>query len=436
VINLKKLIAKRENKRIFSNFMSLSFLQGASLVFPLITFPYLVRTLGIDKYGLIMFAQAFMAYFSLLADYGFNLSGTRDVSLHKDNSQKLTSLYNSILFARLGLTVLGFIIMSVVVFSIEKFTMDWELYFLSYGIIIGTAIFPTWFFQGMEKMKFITILSTLSKLAFTTLIFVFVNSPQDYLWVPLLNTGGSILVGLIALVIINRYFKVPFKAQKLSDVFQQLQKGWYIFISKISTNLYTATTTFVLGLAVNTTVVGYYVIAEKVIRIITTLFLPFTQAIYPNIVKLVNKSRAEAISLLSKILKYTLILTLGILLVGVIFTEPIFYLVFGDDVDNSIILFRVLSPLIVILPIAAILFNITLLPFNMDKYFFKIYATGAALNIFLLAIFIFIMELSTVGGAVSLLICEFSITLYAAILLHRKNIKLFSFFKKKQLVIK
>ena len=141
------------------------------------------------------------------------------------------------------------------------------------------------------------------KIIFTLLIFVFVNSPDDYLMVPMLNAIGSISIGFIALFIVYRYFNIPLKIQEVKYIIQQLQKGWYIFISKISTNLYTSTTTFVLGLVTNNTMVGHYVVAEKVIRIITSMFAPFAQAIYPNIVKLVDISRSETILFLRKIIK-------------------------------------------------------------------------------------------------------------------------------------
>lgn len=413
--------------------MSLSFLQGANLILPLLTFPYLVRTLGIEKYGLVMFAQAFISYFSLIADYGFNLSGTREISLHKNNLQKLTRIYNSILTARLGLVILGLSIMSIVVFGIGKFTSDWQLYFLTYGLVVGTALFPTWFFQGMEKMKYITILTVISKTIFTISIFVFVNSPDDYLRVPLLNSLGYILVGIISLIVINKQFKIPFKLQKTKYIVQQLQKGWYIFISKISTNLYTATTTFVLGLVTNTTMVGYYAIAEKVVRIIVAMFSPFTQTIYPHIVELTKKSPQESIYFLQKVLKYTIIIAFGIWGIGVVFAEPIFHLIFNNDVVHSILLFRILSPLIIIIPIASILFNIVLLAFKLDIYFSKIYIIGAILNLILLGVLLFVFKLSTIGAAISLLICETVITSFAGIILYKKNIKIFSFLNNKTL---
>ena len=414
----------KENKTIFSNFISLSFLQGANLLLPLITFPYLVRSLGIETYGLIMFAQAFIAYFSLIGDYGFNFSGTREVALHKNNLNKLTTTYNSILTARMILTVIGFILMIALVLSFDRFTNNWKLYFLSYGIVFGNALFPTWFFQGVEKMKFITILSVTSKTLFTVSIFIFVKNSNDFLLVPLINSLGTIFIGFVALFLVNRRFNIPFKVQKIKCVVEQFKKGWYIFISKISTNLYTATTTFVLGLFTNNITVGYYSIAEKVVRITTSIFLPFTQAIYPHIVQLVKSSRNDAVLRLRQILKYTIIISICIWVLSYLFAEPLFYLVFGDNVKESIFIFKILSPLIIILPSAVILFNLTLLSFKMDKYFFKIYLSGAILNILLLVVFLYVLELSSVGAALSLLICELFLTIYALVLLKNKNVKL------------
>lgn len=429
VKKFKELLNKGESKKILSNFMSLSFLQGANLILPLITFPYLVRVLGVEYYGLVFFAQAFIAYFALISDYGFNLSGTREISLCKNNIQKLTRTYNSILLARLGLTFFGFVLMAIIVLSIGRFQKDWELYFLTYGLVIGNTLFPIWFFQGMEKMKFITILNLISKTIFTISIFIFVKSPKDYLWVPVLTSIGYVISGIISLIIINKQFKISFELQKSKYIFQQLKNGWYIFISKISTNFYTATTTFVLGLVTNNTMVGYYTIAEKVVRIIISVFAPFIQAIYPHIVQLTKKSESEAASFIKKVLKYTLLISITIWISAIPLASPMFHLIFNKEVEYSIKLFRILSPLIIIIPTASILFNLVLLSFKMDKYFSRIYLTGAILNIILLIVFLFILKLSAVGAAISLLICETIITLYAIILIHKKGIKIFSFIK-------
>jgi len=431
VKKLKNALSKEDNKRIFSNFLSLSFLQGANLILPLITFPYLVRVLGIDKYGLVVFAQALMAYFSTLTEYGFNLTGTREISLFKNNRNQLTNRYNSILQAKLYLVIFGFILMTIIVFSFKKFQDDWELYFLTYGMIIGSAMFPTWFFQGMERMKFITILSVLSKTIFTVSIFLLVRSPNDYLWVPTLQAIGGIFVAVLSLFIINKKFRIPFQYQKVKYVLQQYKKGGYVFMSNISINLYSATTTFVLGLVTNNTMVGYYSIANKVIKILASLFTPFYQAIYPHVIHLSKKSESESVKLIRKVLKYTLLISSVVLLIGVLLAEIMFKLVFGEDISHSIVLFRIMSPLIMVLPVAFVLFNITLLSFKMDKYFLRIYVTGAFLNILLLTIFLYILDLSTIGAAFALLTCETTLTIYAAVLLYKNDIEVFSFLASK-----
>ena len=419
-------LSSKDFRKLFSNFTSLSLLQFANLILPIITFPYLVRTIGVEKYGLLMFAQAFIGYFTLISDYGFNLSGIREISLNRNNINKLTTIYNSILSLRLMLSLFGFFIMSILVFSIDKFLTNWELYFLTYGLILGNALFPTWFFHGIEKMKLVTILTVVAKLIFTLAIFIFVKSESDYLLVPILNSFGYIISGLISLYIVNRKFKIKFKVESFNAYRNQLVQGWYIFISKISTNIYTITTTFILGLATNNTAVGYYTIAEKVIRIIVGLFSPLIQTIYPYFIQLVQNSRKKSVIFLNTVIRLIIPITIFILIFTLIFTEQIFNIVFTDITDQSIHLFRVLSPLIIVIPIAGVVFNVALLGYKLDKTFLKAYTFGALLNIILLYTFLFKFNFGSIGAAYSLLICEIGVTSFGIIYLYRNKVSLFS----------
>lgn len=422
IAKFKSKFQSENSKKISANFMYLSILQGMNLILPLITFPYLVRVLGIENFGLLMFAQAFIVYFTMIVDYGFNLSGIREVSSNRNNKSKLIKIFSSIMIARFILALVGLIFLTIIVFSFEKFSQNWELYYLTFGIVIGTALFPTWFFQGMEKMKYITVLTVIAKLIFTLSIFLFVTTEKDFIYVPLINSLGFIFVGIISLFIIFKDFDMKIKFQKWKRIKIQFIKGWHIFISKISINLYGATNTFILGIFTTDTIVGYYAIAEKVVRIITSLFAPFYQTIYPHVVNIIKKPKNEAAQFLKRVFKYSLGISTIVFLLSISLGEFSFLLVFGEEAKNSINIFYILSPLIIILPMAYLFFNVILLSFKLDKYFSKLYIIGGITNLSMIFILFQFLEKKIIAVSLSLLITELLIMLLAYILIKNKGL--------------
>ena len=181
IAKFKSKFQSENSKKISANFMYLSILQGMNLILPLITFPYLVRVLGIENFGLLMFAQAFIVYFTMIVDYGFNLSGIRGSFSNRNNKSKLIKIFSSIMIARFILAFSRINFSDNYCFSFEKFSQNWELYYLTFGIVIGTALFPTWFFQGMEKMKYIYCFNSNSKTNFTLSIFCFKHKKILYM---------------------------------------------------------------------------------------------------------------------------------------------------------------------------------------------------------------------------------------------------------------
>jgi PST family polysaccharide transporter len=323
---IKNIANTEDKKRLLSNFFSLSILQAFTYILPLLTLPYLVRVLGVDKFGLVMFAQAFIMFFNILVDYGFNLSATREVSIHRDDKNKLTEIFSSVMSIKAMLIFVSFFILTIVVFSFEKFSNDWELYYLSFLVVIGNAIFPIWYFQGIEKMKYITIVNITSKLIFTILIFVVIQEPSDYIYIPVLNGFGFIIGGITSLWIVYKNFNQSFIFQKYIVLKMYFIDSSQFFLSRVSATSYFTANVFILGLFTNTTMVGYYSIAEKLYGGIQSLYAPITQALYPYITKERN----------IKLFKKLFYLIISINIFGVIFLyifgEYIFGLLFTQDI--------------------------------------------------------------------------------------------------------
>ena len=343
ILIYRRIFNTGEKKRLFENFFSLSVLQGLNYLLPLVTFPYLVRVLGVEKFGLLSFATATIAYFQILTDYGFNLSATREVAINRDNKEKLNEIYSSVMIIKFCLLIISFLLLSVLVFSFEKFRQDWLVYYLSFGMVLGQALFPVWFFQGMERMKYITFLNILAKGLFTIAIFVFVKQQSDYWQVPLLNSMGFILAGVLSLWIIYKDLNISFKFVGFENILRELKEGWCIFITSIQSNILSSSGVFVLGLFASNYIVGYYSAIEKLFKSFVSLFQPITQTLFPYSSNKLKKSIKEGKLFIVKTGLLTSILSLFIVFFLVFFSEDILYIVFGYEFIKYAIIIDLLS---------------------------------------------------------------------------------------------
>jgi PST family polysaccharide transporter len=332
-------------KRLLGNFFSLSVLQGANYILPLITLPYLVRVLGVEKFGLIAFAQAFIQYFVILTDYGFNLSATREISIHRENKEKVSEIFISVLTIKFALMILSLILLCAVVFSFSKFKSDWQIYFLAFGMVVGQVLYPVWFFQGMERMKYIAFLNIASKLLFTILIFIVIRKISDYIYVPLINSCGFILAGILGQWLAFRNFGIRLHLPSVKCLWVYLKDSTQFFLSRASVSIYTSSNAFFLGLFTNNAVVGYYSAAEKLYVVFRSVYQPLTNAIYPYMAKYRN------ISLYRKIFKYSLLLNSVSCILLFVFSRQLVTLLFGNDFQESVIVLRIFSAaLFVVVP--------------------------------------------------------------------------------------
>lgn len=417
----RKFLNSPDKKRLFSNFVSLAVLQGANYILPLITFPYLVRVLGVEKFGLLAFATATVTYFQILTDYGFNLSATRDISIHRENKEKVQEIFSSVMIIKFGLLILSFILLIILVFSFDKFRKDWEVFVLSFGMVVGQVLFPVWFFQGMEKMKYITILNIFAKLLFTVAIFVFVKEQADYWKVPLLNSLGFILAGVLALWIIFRDFgiKFPLKASK-NNLILQLKKGFYLFLSSGFLSLYRSSNSFIIGLILNNTYVGYYSIAEKIIYTIQSLQDIVGRALYPYFAKKFRNA-FEFTLFFKKIVFLLVTIYLSITLLTISFSTFLIILISGKD---EIIISNLLRIMSIVILVGGLNYWLGILGFtSLGNY--KIFMNGVLIaGISNLALCVILLILIGIYGAgLSLLLSEIILLIYLSLNL-RKIIKI------------
>ena len=331
-----EIINKEDFKIISNNFFSLTSLKVLTYILPLITFPYLIRVLGIEKFGLIMFAQATMYYFEIVVDFGFNLSATREVALNAKKTNKLNEIISAVFSIKFMLLLFSFLVLIVAINLFDRFLQDSMLYYYSFLKIIALAFFPVWFFQGIEKMKYITLIDILSKSIFTVLIFVFVQSESDYILVPLISGVGYIVGTIFSLIYLFKRFKKSFIICSFSVIKKYFNDSLMFFLSRVSVSLYTTSNAFVLGLVTSNIMVGYYAVAEKLYMVIRQMYQPIVQVIYPYI------SKTRNVKFFKKL--YPIIILLNFIGIYVLwqFAAEIIQLVTTETFFESVKVFRIL----------------------------------------------------------------------------------------------
>lgn len=200
MFSLSQIVKKHKN--VVQNLSYIFILQIFLLLAPLITYPYLVRILGTELYGFIITAQVLASYCSLIIDFGSNSVCAKHVSINRSDNNKLSEIVSSVLCIRSVLWIICLLFYILIIYIIPSYRAHFFLFLFSYGMTLNEVLFPQYFFQGIEKMKYSTLINILIKAVFIALVFVVVKSEKDYLYVPLLYAGGYGIGGCVAMCVI------------------------------------------------------------------------------------------------------------------------------------------------------------------------------------------------------------------------------------------
>jgi O-antigen/teichoic acid export membrane protein len=292
---------------------------------PLITFPYLIKTLGKEMYGLVIFAQAVISYFQILVSFGFTTSATKEASINRNNKVKLGEIFGSILIVKIILFIISLILLAILLRFIPKlYGYEW-LFFISMWICLYDAVFPLWYFLGIEKMKYITFLTLISRIISLVLLFLLVKSPDHYLRVPLINGIGAIIGAIGSIIIIINDNKILLTFPSFLQLKFHFKKSIPYFISELSSNIFINSNKIVLGSLLGMAEVAYYDLADKITSIFRSVPIGIVRnTIYPRVAQTKN---------MNIVYKTTIIMT-GFAIISVLlinFTAPMLITYLGGE---------------------------------------------------------------------------------------------------------
>ena len=395
--NKIKTISKNKDYRtLVSNFGYLTLLQVAGYLFPLISIPYLARVIGAEGLGRVAFGTAVAAWFLSISTWGFNYTGTRDAARNREDNEKLSAIFSNVFWARFSLTAVGFVVLLLLIFTIPSFRDNWLVLVLSFLAIPANILFPEWFFQALERMKFITILRLLSKLLFTLSIFIFIKAPEDYYMSPLITATGDFVAGFIALYFILKRWGIKLLSPSITTVWNTINKGKDIFINNFFPNLWHSMSAVFLGTFHGSVANGVLSAGEKCQSIFQQFFGILSRTFFPFFFFFFEKHAFYAKVSISTSIFFSIILYLF---------APLFIDIFyTDEFGDAVILARILAPSLCFLTISEVYGTNYLILKGYERLIRNITAYVSVFG-FILA-WVLVYYYSYYGAAITLVTCR------------------------------
>jgi polysaccharide transporter, PST family len=414
-------------KKLFSNFAALSVIQGANFVLPILIMPVVIRRIGADEFGIISVAQVVMVFLTTFSDYGFNLTATRDIALYRADKERVSRIFSSVLASKLILCAGAYALLCILVSVVPLFRQHWMFYQLGFAYVLGQSLLVSWFFQGIEKMQYITISTVFSKLLFVGLVFFFIQRPEDSDLFLLFTGIGNIAAGLFSIWLAFRVFDLEVRMPLRADIVREIKENWQVTLSNLSINTYQTANVLVLRVFTNDLIVGYYSIAERIFFAIRQILGIYSVAIYPHLCQLTREGKRQVAAFFKEFyLPFLLALALGCVAVFIFSPFIISVLMGSQKADLPVLLLRVLAfvPVVACLNIPA--YQI-LLAFDRKVSYFRVLAGASIFN--LISNLLLCRSLGALGAASSISLTEIFITFGLNWELYRNN--LFEFIKPK-----
>lgn len=286
------------NLKIVENYFFMTALQLLSSLFGILIYPYVIRSLGAESYGQYVFALSITTYFITFISFGFSLPATKMIAQNKHNQAIKSDVVSSIFTAKLYLGILSAVVFSILLLTLPFMMQNRWIYIICFAQIIGEMLFPSWYFQGVQKMKVVTFIQLGFRILSLPFIVMLVKTPSDCLLFVSINTLTVILGGIAANIILIRYEKLKLQIITLTKLKYYFKDALPFFGSSAAGTLKQSSVSIIIGSVFGMRDLALYDLANKLIILPRMLTTSINGALFPKVIENINTS------LVRKIIRY------------------------------------------------------------------------------------------------------------------------------------
>jgi len=401
----------KNNSKVIENYFFMTAIQLINSAFGILIYPFIIRLLGPESYGLYIFALSISSYFTMFISFGFSFPAVKQIIENKNDQQAKNEIISSILTAKLYLLLISTPIFILLLFSISIMRNNWILFSICYLQIFGEVLSLFWYFQSIQKMKIITYIQLSLKLISLPFIFLFVKKHSDSCIYAAIISASVVLGGVFSVLYILIKEHYQFKFQSFKSLKHFFKDALPFFWSNSTEAIKQESVTIIIGTFLGMKDVALYDLANKIIIFPRMLISSINIALFPKIIEHAKKD------VIKRILRYeTLIGLLAIVLVA-IFGNWVILLLGGKTMLESYPIAVILSITILVWLIVGSYISFVFVPSK--NYYFVTHNQFVALISFILfcipAVLIFhnviaIVSALTLSGLCEIIYCKYIIS--------------------------
>ncbi|MEO8182833.1 MAG: oligosaccharide flippase family protein [Deltaproteobacteria bacterium] len=389
-------------RTILTNTAALYALQVANYIFPLIVMPYLLRAIGVAAFGEIAFTGSVVLIFGAIIEFSFNYTATARIASRADDISAVSAVYSVVMATKIALMIGCTAILALLTATVPALREAWPLVFVQWPLLLGEVLFPSWLFQGVQKMTFVTVFHVISRVATLLLLFVFVHTPDDAVFAASIQASHYVIAGIAAQATARWMLGVRFQWPQ-RESYELVRDSARVFVSNVAAQVYVRSPMALVGLLASAPFVGAFAVAQKIASLFTSLTVPVTQSLYPHLCAVAERQPQLLARLRNKsVLGMALALSISVVCLNLC-GDWVVALLSGEidrSVTNMILLF---SPVIVVTAINMMLTSFVLALRRFDE-FKRI--TLAAAAVFLVLAFPLTFWFDAYGMIVTTLVVE------------------------------
>lgn len=390
----------------------------SNLIFPLITFTYTSRVLGVEGIGSFNFARSYTGYYILLASLGMSSYGVREAAKIRDSKSQLSTFAQEMLCINFFSTIISIIAMITSIFLVKRL-QNYTLLLMINGVsILLNGLSMEWLYSAMEKYRYITIRSLVFQIISIIMMVLLVHDSKDlakYAAINVFSASGSYILNFI-----NCRKYISFTKREKYNFKKHIKPLCILFAMTISVSLYALLDSTMLGFMQSDSAVGLYTAGIKMNKLSTALITALGVVLVPRLSYYYEKGEKEKFMyLVQKAYKCNFLLSVPICVGIGTLGKPIILLLSGCEFLDAQQISLILTPIIIFIPFSILTSNQILIPMRKDTLVLKATCVGAITN-FVANMFL-IPRFSYIGAAIGTVLAE-GVVMIANYMYAKKNL--------------